>query len=403
MQAFKFNYQDVFRAPRFAFSLQRMWIQLVGLSIGYIVYLILTYLSFLSAGFGLGGSWARYGLLPCLLAAGESYPWYSWLIWAAGSLLFAAILLVTNTAVSRAIYMQVKGNNFYSWRESFSFALRKIWSVLLTPISLLILVGFMIVGGLIIGLLGKIPFIGELGVSFFTILWFFAALLLFFILIVATISVLLVPAIIATTDEDAFEAIFQSFSITWNQPWRFILYEATTLVLSVFAMGIFAFFVKESIMIMNNIFASSMGADFVNLSNNGQAMLQSWLLMGQNVVEGLFRGLAPLVYFQRDFILIPASELPVTVVISSYFYGLSLLFIAGWVLSYGLATFASGNTVFYIVLRKIKDNENLLERKDKEEEEDEEDEEQKGNEDSEKEPEEIKDQEPESDEGAKKE
>lgn len=375
MQSFKFNYQDVFRAPRFAFSLQRMWIQFVGLSAGYIVYLIFTYLSFLSAGFGLSGTWARYGLLPCLLAAGESYPWYSWIIWAVGSTVFAAILLLANTAVSRAIYMQAKGNNFYSWRESYSFALRKIWSVLLTPISLLILVGLMILGGLVVGLLGKIPYIGELGVSFFTLIWFFAALLLFFILIVAAISALLVPAIIATTDEDAFEAIFQSFSLTWNQPWRLILYEATTLVLSVFAMGVFAFFVKESVIIMNNIFASFMGADFVNLSNNGQAMLQSWLLMGQNIVESLFKNLAPLVYFQREFILIPASELPVTVVISSYFYGLSLLFIAGWVLSYGLATFSSCHTVFYITLRKIKDDENLLQRKDKEEEEEEEEEE----------------------------
>ena len=146
---------------------------------------------------------------------------------------------------------------------------------------------------------------------------------------------------------------------------------------------------------MNNIFASSMGADFINLSNNGQAMLQSWLLMGQNVVAELFHGLAPLVYFQRDFILIPASELPVTVVISSYFYGLSLLFIAGWVLSYGLATCASGNTVFYIVLRKIKDDENLLERKDKEEDDD--------DEEPEKEPEQTEDQEPESDKGTEKE
>ena len=46
MNAFSFNYRDILRAPRLALSLQKMWIQLVGLGVGYGIYLFLTYLSF---------------------------------------------------------------------------------------------------------------------------------------------------------------------------------------------------------------------------------------------------------------------------------------------------------------------------------------------------------------------
>jgi len=374
MAEYKFDYRDVIRSPRLSFSLQRMWIQLVGLTVGFVGYLIFTYLAFWAGGFSIGSTWAKFGLLPCLFASGEIFPWYAWLIYAVGALFFLAAFLITNTAVARAVYMIQKGNNFYTWRESYAFAFRKLGSVLLTPVALVILIAFMVIGGLVIGLLGKIPYVGELGLSLFTVLWFFAALLVFFFAVVTFISILLVPSIIATTDEDAFEAIFQTFSVVWNQPWRLVIYEFLTVVLAVFGMGVFAFAAKEAVVIMNGIFAASMGPKFINLANNGQALLQSWLILGQDIVEGLYRNFSNLVYFSHEFIAIPTSDLSVTVVISSYIYALSLLFIAGWVVSYGLSTFTVGNTVLYIVLRKRKDDENLLERKDKEEEEEEEEE-----------------------------
>ena len=72
--------------------------------------------------------------------------------------------------------------------------------------------------------------------------------------------------------------------------------------------------------------------------------------------------------------MIPAADLSGTaVVISSYLYALSLLFVAAWILSYALSTFTVGNTLTYLILRKNKDGENLLQRKDREEEEEEDD------------------------------
>jgi hypothetical protein len=276
--------------------------------------------------------------------------------------------------VARATYMLAKGNNFYTWRESYAFAFRKAGSVLLTPVSLAVLIGMVVVGALILGLLGKIPYAGELGISLFTVIWFFAALLLFFFAVILLVSIILVPSIIATTDEDAFEAVFQTFSLTWSQPWRLVIYEGVITLLSLFAMGLFAYAAKEAFIIMNALLSSFMCGDYINLMTNGQAMVQSWLLMIQNVVQSIYGDATPWIYFRHEFIPIPASELPLTVVISSYLYGLSLLFIMGWVFSYGVSTFTAGNTLLYVILRKKKDDENLLERVDKEEEEEEEEE-----------------------------
>jgi hypothetical protein len=368
MLKLKFDWRDILRAPRIAFSLQRMWIQLVGLMVGLFFYLFFTYGSLVAAGFPLKTAWAQYGLLPCLFSVGDTVPVYSWILYGIGSLILLFAIMIANTAAARAIYMTSKGNSFYSWKESYAFAFRKAASIILTPVSLLVIIGLMVLGTLVVGLLGKIPFIGELGVSIFIPVWLIGALILFFFALVAVVATVLVPTILATTDEDAFEAVFQSFSICWGRPCRFIFYEALTIVLTFVAMGVFAFFIKEAVLIMNGLFSIFMGSDFVNLANNGQAHLQSWTLPAQGIIEKLCGPFTGMIYFAREFVFIPVKDLPISVVISSYFYALSLLFIGGWVLSYGFATFSAGNTLLFMAIKKHKDDENLLERQDAEEE-----------------------------------
>ena len=313
-------------------------------------------------------TWSQFGLLPCLFASGESFPWYAVLIYGLASLIFLAVLLISNTAVSRATYMSVKGNNFYTWREAYAFSFRKVSSILLTPVSLALLIGFILLGAFVVGLIGKIPFIGVIGISLFTILWFVAALFLLFFIFILVVSVIFVPSIIATTDEDAFEAVFQTFSLTWNRPWKIVFYEMLTIFIALISMGLFAFVVKESFCLMTGLFSNFMGSDFVKLANNGYGLVQSWLLSAQTIVDSLYHNVSSYIFFSKEFNLIPAAELPVSVVISSYLFAFCLLFVGGWVFSYGLSTFTIGNTVLYIALRKQKDDENLLERQDKEEE-----------------------------------
>ncbi|MDZ7373832.1 MAG: hypothetical protein ONB23_07650 [candidate division KSB1 bacterium] len=360
-----FDFRDIFRSPRIALSLQRIWIQFLGLAAGYVAYLLFTYLAFLSAGKGLTDMWEKWGLFPCLWAETGSTPWYSWIVYAIGLIALLVAWWVSATAVSRAAYKLLKGDNFYTWKEAYQFAFKKLSSVVMAPVGIALIAFAFVVGAWFVGLLGRIPYVGELGLSLFTFVWVAAALFLVFLVVVTLVAAVIAPSVLATTDEDAFETIFQSFSVTWSQPWRFVVYQALSVALSLLSFGVLAWFVKRAVVAMNALFAFGMGPKYVNLASHGQYLVQKWVFLSQDWVEAIFRKFAPHIYFAREFY---ALELPAVLNVSAYLFAISLVIAGAWVVSYGLSTFNVGNTLIYIVLRKKKDDENLLERKEREEE-----------------------------------
>ena len=366
MQQMRFDFRDIFRSTRLALSLQRIWIQFVGLFFGYLGYLVLTYVSFMTSGVGISTGWKKYVLLPCLIS--ESPNWYSMVIFIIAVFWLIAVYLITSTAVSRATYMLSKGNNFYTWRESFSFAVKKTGAILMSPISLLVIIGLFILGGAVVGWIGKIPYIGVFGLTIFTVFWFIAALVIVFLAIVFGVSLLLAPAIVATTDDDAFEAVFQSFSTLWSQPWRLVLYEILSAAMAVVGFFVLAFLSKKAFIVMDRIFANTMGADFVNISSQGMYLLSTWLFHSINWVNSILPDMSGLIYFSREF---DPLALPGYQIGASYIFAAMILLIGSFIFSYGLSSFNVGNTLTYLVLRKKKDDENLLERKDREEEDEE--------------------------------
>ena len=367
MQTSRFDLRDLFRAPRLAFSLQRIWIQLLGMAAGYLLYLILTYAAMISQGYGLADLWQRYGLLPCLFGQPSPAPWYSWLLFGLASAALLLAYMVTNTAVARAAYMTMKGNNFYSWREAFAFARQKFLSILFAPLSLLLLILLLVFSSWILGCLGRIPFLGELGISFFTVLWFLGALFLVYTGAVAIVSIWQTPAIIAASDEDAFEAVFQSFSLTWMQPCRLLFYQIVNMAVAAAAMLFFAFLLLASLRLMNALLGAFMGSDYHNLSFAGQAMVQSWLSGCPQPLAGFINQL----FDYQHVTPVGVAGLTLSIRVAAFFFAVNLLFIIGWVLSYGLSAYTTGNLLTYLALRHRKDGEDLLLRKDREEEPDE--------------------------------
>jgi len=368
MQTMRFDLRDLLRAPRLAFSLQRMWIQWLGMGIGYLIYLVLTYASFMLQGHSIKQVWQQSGLLPCLFTQLTPITWYSAMTYGLALFFLIAAFLFTNTAVARAGYMTLKDNHFYSWREAFAFARKKFLSILFAPISLLILILLILFASLILGWLGRIPYVGELGISFFTLFWFLGALFVIYTAVVTVVSIWHTPGIIAASDEDAFEAVFQSFSLTWTQPWRLLLYQVFNLVIALAAMAFFAFVVKKSLLLMNFLLASFMGHDYVQLSCYGMAWLQHALTGADKILAIPYGPILPQIFFAKEVMISGSTTMPATVVVSAYLFAASLLFIAGWVFSYGLTCYTMGNLMTFLALRHRKDGENLLARKDKEEE-----------------------------------
>ncbi|NOY78958.1 MAG: hypothetical protein GXO76_13940 [Calditrichaeota bacterium] len=362
-----FNFKDLFRSARLAFSIQRVWINFVGLVIGFLLYDVFTYVSFLASGKGFVPMWERFGLFPCLFGLGG--PWYSWVLFWVGVLLLVAIILLTNTAVSRAVYMNLKGETFYTWKEAFGFSLKRWGSTVAAPTAIIGIVLFFAIGAIIMGLLGRIPYVGELGTALMTLFYMSSALFVFFLILVLIVALFFVPSIIATTNEDAFEAVFQSFSISTGQPWRIIGYGFVVFVVEVLGFVILAWAVKEAFLIFNFLFVVGMGHKFLDLMNNGMALVQSWVYPTLNWIQYAFGDFSRYFYFARDFV---PKDVPVVMEISAWIFAISMLAVGGLVVSYAAAIGNSGLTLMYLVMRKHQDDENLLERKEEEEEEEEE-------------------------------
>ena len=375
MVEMRFDYRDLFRSTRVAFSLQRIWVQFIGLFFGYIGYAVFAYLSLFSTGEeSIAKFWESHHLLPCVFGA-ENMHWYSWVLFGIGVFILVFFWLVSATGVARATYMHLKGNTFYTWKEAFNFALKsKSGSLIATPVTILVIAVFTGLGGVFMGLLGRIPYVGELGISLFSVIWFMASLFLVFVLLALAVSLLLIPAILATTDDDAFEGIFQSFSILYSQPWRLIIYKALVGFFTVLGFAVFAFFAKISWVVMSRILMLGMGEKYENLSFNATYLFKkalepavTWL---QNIQSdgGCIACTIDLFMFRK----LPESvTLSGTEVVSSYILAFFMVIICGFVLSYALSIYNVGCTYIFLILKKKKDDENLLERKDREEEEEE--------------------------------
>ncbi|MBN1895323.1 hypothetical protein JW906_12550 [bacterium] len=374
-----FDFRDLFRSGRLAFSFQRLWIQFIGFGAGYIGFVFFAYLALLLApGGNLADLWSKYGLIP---AVGSTYlPWTSWILFGIGIGILLYAWLISGLGVARATYMHLKGNHFYTWKEALRFALRKKGgSIAFTPVAIACIAFFTGLGGVFVALLGDIPYVGEIGLSLFTVIWFAASLFLVFVLLALAVSLVQTPAVLATTDDDAFEGVFQSFSTLSAQPWRLVIYEAIVVALSVIGAGVLFFFAKQAYALMTTLFLWGMGADYADLSYKASGLLQQWLFPVAAWSSDKLGSYNSLFLFSRFF---EPKDLSFTMTLAAYIQALFMLLIGAFIFCYPLAVFNAGNTLLFLILKKKKDDENLLERKDKEEEVEEEEDAEKPAEDS---------------------
>jgi hypothetical protein len=356
-----FNYKDIVRAPRIAFRFQKIWINGIGLLSGYLIFLIFTYLSLLIEGNNLSSVWKNYGLLACSYSQLQN--WFSLIVFFIGAASFFAIFLLTNTAVSRAIYMELRKEFFYTWRQAYKFAFRKWISVLGAILTFLFMIAFFIVGSFVVGFIGRIPFIGELGNFLLIIPYLLAALLLLFILIVTFVGVFLVPAIIATSNEDSLGGVFQSFSISYNQPWRLIIYSALSGLLEISGIIVFAFVLKKAYLLLEGLLTIGMGNKFQEISEHGFFFFDKALPQLYSWMQYLFGSFSEQIYLGFHHIPITLS---VSESIAAYIFAIFMILLGGSIISYGEAIRNGGFTILYVNLYKIHENENLLEREDEE-------------------------------------
>jgi len=266
-------------------------------------------------------------------------------------------------------------------------SLQRNWkAVLLSPITLFAIVAFFILFGIFVvgGLARLIPYVGEILYAVFMIPVFFAVLLTVFMGIVLAVSLFLGPAIVGTTSEDTLETVIQLFSTVWSQPWRLVLYELWVNVTTWFSATVLSVMTYLALLLTSWACGIFMGPKLTGLLSTALHYVPQ-------------RALAlTMFHFSPERIAAKIDQMPILWRLGSYYYpslmsplpslggeptgtilwsgrilAIMFLILVGFILSYALATFASGQTLIYVALRKMKDDENLLEQKDREEQEEE--------------------------------
>ena len=343
-----FNFRDVLRAPAAALSAKQILVMSLALLAALVVYDFFTYTALMMSGESLGQTLDAYGLTPFNNLPLDHFPaqFFYW----AGVGLSVLVVMLGFFAVSALNIESVRGNRFMSPGQAIRFAFNRLPQLFLSELSIALFVTVIVLLFAALGLVSRIPFVGEwLYVLFFALPNFIIALFAIFIIFVLVLSVFLLPAVAAAERRgETFTAILETFSTIILQPFRWFGYTVYSLVAAKVCGFIFAYFAYRAVQFL--IWSASLGGGerLERLAQSGLAHLPARSDLAREVFN-LFPGvsfgvdLRPLIGYPTDSVLSHAMA-----------FMLFLIFIS--ILGYALAVVAAGQARGYVALRFIKDN-----------------------------------------------
>ncbi len=372
-----FDIRDIIRAPRLALSGKKIILMLCGTLAGYIIYWVFTAVSFSLCGVSINEMWNEYGLYPCLPGFVDSPPWYACTVFYLGTALLFISISLASTAVSRVTIKQLKGDEFFSSSDSAKYVKKHWTAVVMAPVSIALIITVFILFAGIFAVFGKIPYVGEFLFALPYLFYFFGSLFTVYTGIVLFTSLIYTPAIVAAGEEDTMGTVFQSYSITWSQPWRVLLYNGVLLSFMVLSLHIFRWFMKASFSLINGVF----GCDWLMGDKLNRIVAYAYesvfptfintlcgsICCASNCIKSICSTCLTYIPFDNG------SDLTGTETVSALFLSVFLFIIILSVVSYGLSILTVGETLMYVIFKKKSDNDNLIERRDEDELDEEED------------------------------
>jgi len=357
-----FSFADVVRAPKLGFSAKKIWIGFLGLLIGVILYSLLTYFAFVvTPEWTWKTVWQKFQYIPVPIIGVTHLTWYSWILWVVGVVLFMIVNLLSICAISKLTFEQLRGDEFYEVTEAIKFSLKNWKGNVLSPFTLVAFIAALIFIGFLVGLAGRIPYAGQILTGIFFIPIAFGAFFVIYLTIIFFVSFLLSPSIEATQQSDTFDTLFELFSVVNDQTWRLTLWEIFVAFSGVTGIYVLGWLAKKALMLTHWAVGFWQGPRewFNAMWQNGL-----WYLPPCPAIPWLER----VVGWFLPVLISPPSWVSVNWAtwIGGFLVGICFHFIAFGVVAYGIATWGAGQTLIYTVLVKIKDDKNLLERKEEE-------------------------------------
>jgi hypothetical protein len=354
----EYRWGEVFRAGRLGVNTRKIGVGVKGLFWGSLLYSLFSYGALWVSGTVPKETWQTYRFIPAPFIQGN-LNWIGTIIYVIACLIALYFYLVTLTAISKITYEQLKGDEFYEGREAWAYA-RKNWKAVFgSPLFLPVIIAILVLVGLVLGLLIKIPGVGPILIGLLSFPLITGAAFIVYFSIVALVVFIAAPAIIATTDSDTFDTVFEAFSLINSQTWRFILWETILFVLTIICVFVFAYLLKMALSLTHTVIGQWAGKDLVEW----KAMWKNakWLVYMPNFFPMITAKWVPsLIFPQSAFITEGVGK---GVLVGSFLLGATFYLILFIVLGYGLSVLGSGQTLIYTILVKLKDSKDLLEEK----------------------------------------
>lgn len=374
-----FNYKDIFLAPRLGLSPKKIWIFVLGNLTGYIGYWLLSFLAIIVSNVELVDAIYNYGLYPYL--AGNDYSTVSWILFYFGILFWLHCLLISSTAISSITIRQLRGDHFYYINDAIDDALKKWKTIIFSPITFVFIILTLSLIGCLFALLGSIPYIGSLLLAITFPLYFFGAIFLLFTFLVFLSSFLMLPSLVGAYNDDTIGSVFQSYQILYNQPWRLIFYNLLLLPLIIISLNIFSWFLETGFKITNFIFIELIGSTFSNILSYATSILNiDFILDNISVFQNFTFQLRNFsldiieffIFFFNETTNLLVSTIPNLAYNSNGGYISSIESVSGLIvsvvlifvyisfISYGFSILAVGETIIFIIFKKLMEGEDLI-------------------------------------------
>ena len=261
-----YDYRDIFKAPRLGLMGKNLTIMMAHLVPGFLVYLVLAYIALMISGNSIAQIWRYYFLFPFVNPGLSNI--FAKIAWVLGIIFWLALILRGSVGVARCSIEKLRGNHFYTIRDSFQFMRTKKCLVYRAIMGSLIFVGFLFLLILIIGAVGKIPFIGEIIYGFFyDFPIFIISLLAVLTIFLLTTLFLTATAVVAVKGEDAMTAIFDGFSTVIAQPFKWFLYVGGSYIIARATTFVFTYFILRALQFTNIVSGIIMGHKQTELFN----------------------------------------------------------------------------------------------------------------------------------------
>ncbi len=346
---FEYNFKGILQVPARALKPKKIFTTSFFILLGLALYDICTYLALIVDGRDIADIFSLYGLFPFRLFSFESLG--AILIYYYLGLGFSILTLMLGMAGIAIIdFEDLRGNPFMSLTQGVKFAFSRLKQLLLSELSMAAFIVFIILLAALVGLISRIPVLGDyLYALFFFFPNFIVILLTQVVILVLILSLLITPAATAMDrNGETFNSVLETFFTVTRKPIHWLLYTAYSLITAKICSFIFAYFSFRAVQLLQ--FSAKIG---------GGEKIDTLLAAGLNhlpfqspVVNFVFN-LWPGLDFGVDIAQLVQSE--GTGGGAGYIMAISLFLIFLIIWGYVLSCLATGQAYALAVIRKIRD------------------------------------------------